>query len=813
MAARKRTRSRQRGRAPTRSRSRGPARGRTRAPRRSWRRWLGLFLFGVSLGLGFWTAGFVFRTDAVVRARFEGTLFRVPSRVLSAPTILYPGIDHGQIDLRGTLGRLGYREAPTAQALALGRFHWRPGRVTIHRRAFDHPSRSEPARVVQVKLAGRIVEDLRDVQSRRELGALLLEPELVGSYYGPTHEQRELVRLADVPPHLIEAVIAVEDQRFRSHPGVDPRRIVGALLANLRSGGISQGGSTLTQQLAKNFFLTPERSLRRKAEEAVMALIMEARYPKELILEAYLNEIYLGQRGGTAVHGVGEGARFFFGKPVRDLLLHESALLAAIIQSPNRLSPHRQPEAARRRRDLVLQLMNQQGRIGDETYERAIAQPHRVAKVTPEPRDARYFLDALQRQLPDFYDGTVLATEGLQIYSTLDPRLQRAAAATLTAELERLEQAQPQLAGQGVDVLQGCILAMRPQTGEVLALVGGRSYSASQYDRCTQARRPAGSIFKPFVYAAALEPVDGGPAITLAEWLDDDPLEVPLRQGTWRPRNFDRQFHGPVPAREALERSLNVATARLGQRVGIPRVAGLARRLGIGSPLPEVPSLAIGAADVSPLEVALAYATIANGGIRPRIRTFEDVVDPRGGTVERQRIDFERVLDGGTAYLTASLLEGVVDRGTGSGVRRAGIQGAVAGKTGTSNDEKDAWFVGFTPDMVVAVWVGFDKPRSLGMASSRVALPVWARFVKEVTGGRVRGSFAPPAEVVELDIHPETGALALAGCPERRTELFLRGTEPTRTCPEWGGARPRREGEPRERGSWLRDILGELFGP
>jgi penicillin-binding protein 1B len=744
----------------------------------------------------------VVRLDGVVRDRFEGRLFRVPSRVLSAPTILYPGLDWKRADLLGTLGRLGYRESSKREGLGLGRFHQRPGELRIHRRAFEHPTRAEPARVLALRLEGSVIAELRDATSHREMGAAFLEPELVGAYYGSDHEQRELVRVGEVPAHLIDAILAVEDQRFREHRGVDVRRIGGALVANVRAGGIRQGGSTLTQQLVKNFFLTPERSLERKFQEAIMALIVEARYEKDAILEAYLNEIYLGQRGSTAVHGVGEASHFLFGKGVRNLTLPESALIAAIIKSPNGLSPHNEPERAQKRRDLVLELMRQQGKIEEEALAAARDEPVRVARVTPEPREARYFLDALQRQLPDFYGSTTLTTEGLQIYSTLDLRLQRIAAAAMEAELGRLEEAYAKLRPKGDVRVQACLIALRPQTGEVLALVGGRDYSKSQFDRCTQARRPAGSVFKPFVYAAALEPANGGPVLTLAAWVDDDPLELVTPSGPWRPRNFDHENHGRVPVREALERSYNVATARVGQQVGIPRVVEMAHRLGIESQLPTVPSLAIGAADITPLELARAYATLANGGIRPQIRTFEDVVDPLAGTLERQPIEAERVLDGGTAYLVTSLLEGVVNRGTAAALRSAGLSGPLAGKTGTSNDERDAWFVGYTPELVAVVWVGFDEPRSMGLASSAIALPVWQRFIREATGGAVRGVFLRPPEVGEIEIDPMTGAVALAGCPSRRVEYFLQGTEPVDTCPSWADRWEPRSG---------RGILERLF--
>jgi penicillin-binding protein 1B len=758
---------------------------------------------------GFTTARTVAGLDRIVRARFEGRLFRVPSRVLSAPTILYPGLDWKRIDLRGNLTRLGYREAETGD-LRPGQYRWSGSKIRMSLRPFEHPSRAEPARDITLRLTGSRIDRMRDARSGRELGAVLLEPEPVGAYYGPDREQRELVRLEELPPHLIDSVLAVEDQRFHSHHGLDLRRIFGALWVNLQAGGIRQGGSTLTQQLVKNFFLTPERSLRRKLQEAVMALLVEARYEKEAILESYLNEIYLGQRGSTAIHGVGEAARLYFGKSARNLGLAESALLAAIIQSPNGISPYRDPEAATKRRNLVLALMQRQGRIDDVALEAARAQPLGLAPVTPEPREARYFLDALRRQLPDFYGPDVLTSAGLRIYSTLDLRLQRIAARSLREGLAELERRHPALGEEDpLRALQGCVVALRPQTGEVLALVGGRDYGESQFDRCVQARRPAGSVFKPFVYIAALEPVPGGPVLTLARRLDDSPLSVSTPAGVWRPANYDNEFHGRVTVREAVERSLNVATARLGQEVGIARVAEVARRLGIESPLPPVPSLAIGSADLAPIELARAYATIANGGIRPQIRTFEDLVGSEGSTLERRPVAFQRVLDAGTAYLATSILEGVVQRGTGRGLRAAGLSGPIAAKTGTSDEERDAWFVGFTPELVVVVWVGFDEPRSLGLSASRAALPIWARFLREATGGRVRGAFLPPSQVVRIEIEPTSGARALVTCPEREPEYFLRGAEPEEICPQgayFGGDQKRRQRDGKQQG-----ILGRLF--
>lgn len=750
----------------------------------TWARALVRVLTVLAFATGLWTSSWLVSLDRIVVDRFEGRRFLVPSKVFSAPEILYPGLDARLIDLRGTLARTGYREqtVTAGRPLRPGLYRWSHNRLRVYLRAFDHPTRSESARDIVIRFEGDVIAEMRELPRSREVGAVLLEPELVGAYFGSEHEQRELVEIDRVPQHLIDAVLAVEDRRFASHHGVDLRRIAGALLANLRAGAVRQGGSTVTQQLVKNFFLTPEQTLWRKLQEAAMALIVEARYSKREILQSYLNEIYLGRRGATSIHGVGEAARFYFGKSIGELVPAESALLAAIIQSPNRLSPHRNPERARERRDLVLELMRRQGRIDLETFNRARATPLDVASPIAESGDARYFLDLLRRQLPEAYDRNVLQTEGLRIYSTLNSRLQRAAVRSLVSGLEAIERRRPELKTDDPSRrLQGCLIAMRPQTGEILALVGGRDYGESQFDRCTQARRPAGSVFKPFIYLAALENRDGPPVATLASFLDDTPLEIETRDGLWRPQNYDHEFRGRVPLRTALERSFNVPSVRLALRVGIDRVADMAIRMGVKSHLPRVPSLALGTAEVSPLEIARAYATLASGGVRPHPHTFEDLT-AGDRTLEQRHLELEQVLDPGLAYLGVSLLEGVVNRGTARRLRQLGLEGAIAGKTGTTDDERDLWFVGFTPELVAVVWLGFDEPRSIGVSSSRGPLPIWADFVKEAAGSRIRGLFIPPRNIERLEIDPESEALAVKGCPSRRSEIFLAGTAPSEIC-------------------------------
>ncbi|MFP6639406.1 MAG: transglycosylase domain-containing protein, partial [Myxococcota bacterium] len=412
-------------------------------------------------------AGWVLEQDRIVVARFEGKRFDVPSKVYAAPQVVYPGSNWQRADLAGWLVRSGYREQPEGGVLLPGRYVWTPGRLQVHLRAFDHPLRPEEARRLEFRLSGGAIEAILDPHTGNPVDVVVLEPESVSAFLGRDRQQRDLVELEDLPPHLVGAVYAVEDKRFEEHHGIDLRRVVGAGLANLRAGQIEQGASTLTQQLVKNFFLTPERTFERKLREAVMALITEARYSKAEILQTYLNEIYLGQRGTIQVHGVGEAARLYFGKSASSLTVSESAVIAAIIQSPNGISPYSQPDRAVARRNMVLELMFEQERISWEAYQAARQEPLQVAAVIADTGDVRYFLDVLSQQLPAVYDEQVLSSDGLRIYSTLDPRVQRAAVRALRAGLDRIE-ARSKANGRPIEGLQGCLIAMRPQTGEIL---------------------------------------------------------------------------------------------------------------------------------------------------------------------------------------------------------------------------------------------------------------------------------------------------------------------------------------------------------
>ena len=718
--------------------------------------------------------------DSQVEARFRGRLFAVPSRVFSAPLVIYPGLELRRTGLLERLQRLNYHVArgPIPQP---GEYRLGEQELELGQRPFRYPSRAFAGARVLLRLDedSRILS-LQD-SAGRNLETVEIEPEIVAEFHGRSREDRRLVRLDDIPVDLIDAVLAIEDRRFYDHHGVQPSRIVGAMLANLRAGRVVQGGSTLTQQLVKNFYLSAERTLTRKAMEALMALLLEAHHTKDEILEAYLNEVYVGQRGSVAIHGMGEAAHYYFGKAARDLTLAECALLAGVIKGPALYSPYLHPERALARRNLVIEVLLEERRIDEVDYDEAIEQGLGVRGYLVEDNPAPYFVEFLRQDLTQVYGEEILASEGLSIFTTLDPRAQRLANRAVIEGLERLERDFPPLKREE-SPLQAALLALVPTTGEIVALVGGRDYGRSQFNRDTQAHRQPGSVFKPVVALAALAPLDDrSPPYTLASRLQDEPLQVSTPAGEWMPANYDGEFHGEVSLRQAIERSLNVPVARLGLGMGPERIIRTARRMGIESRLQPVPSLALGAFEVPLLEMARAYAVLAAGGVVPVLRSYAEVVDESGQILEHQPLDFERAFEPAETYLVTSLLQGVVDRGTGRALRRLGYRGEVAGKTGTTSDYRDAWFIGFTPDLLIGVWVGFDDGTGLSVPGSVAALPIFARFLMDLQGPEGSSSFLPPPTLERVEIHAESGLRAGRDCPGE-PEIFLQGTAPLEHC-------------------------------
>jgi penicillin-binding protein 1B len=712
-----------------------------------------IILVITSSGLVF-GAWYLKRLEDTITEKFEGRKWVFPSKIYSDSYLLYIGISVRLEDLAEKLRRLGYFESP-AEPKSKGEYRIAKADnlIEIYLHDFDFPTEHFKGIPVRISLQGAIVRRIESMATGKEMFSLELEPELVTGLYERIWQERKVVKLSEVPPLLVKSVLAVEDERFYSHHGIDPIGIVRAMWVNLRSRSFQQGGSTLTQQLVKNFFLTDERTISRKIPEAVMALIAERKYSKETILENYLNEIYLGQRGSQGIFGVWEAAQFYFSKPLSDLTVGESALLAGLIRAPNRLSPYRSAEAATRRRNVVLAKLLDDRIITRRQYDFAMREklPQRaLVKVT---NDAPFYVDYLRRELEENYSNAVLTKEGLRIYSSLDLNIQRIAERALVEGLKKLEAAHPALRRKGDDSLEGAIVVLRPQTGEIKAMVGGRNYPKSQFNRVFQARRQPGSVFKPFVYLAAL--MYGGQSgvkYTPETIINDSQFTWNYDGRDWQPSNYNNQYFGAVTFRRALENSLNSATSRVAQDVGIRRVRELAKRLGIQSPLPAVPSLALGAAEVTPLEVAVAFSTLANGGVRSRPLAVRNVIDQNAQLLEKRDVRNEQVLSPQMAYMMNELLKGVLDRGTAAMARRWGFTRPAAGKTGTTNDYKDAWFVGYTPDLLAVVWVGFDGQSKLNLSGAEAALPIWTEFMKNATANMPVTDFIAPAPLPGEDV-------------------------------------------------------------
>ena len=724
---------------------------------------------------------------------FEAAESAAPVRVYARPLVLRPGDRAPADEVRKRLEGDGY--ISVGRAPGVGEFRMRDREWWIGRRALRIGALFDRGGVVRVRLDGsgriRLIEDA----DGQRLNGLVLRPEQVGVFRAPDGQDREPVRLAELPPHLVDAVLTVEDRRFETHPGLDPRRIVGALVADLRERRVVQGGSTVTQQLARTLFLSPKRSVLRKLREIAIAFALERRFPKDRLLEAYLNHIYLGQNGGDAIHGVGRAAQFFFGKDVSELEVQESAMLAGIIRGPSLYSPHRHPDRARARRDLVLKLMHQRGLLTDAELSAALAS--RLAIVPPRQPggDARWFMDYLRGELAEWVPAGFHPT-GVTVVATLEPTLQRAAEGVVASQIRRMERMRPRLAKQD-HPLQAALVALDPWTGEVVAMVGGRSYGQSQFNRATSAHRQPGSAFKPIVTLAAIER-DAWPSFTLASVLDDAPFELETPAGPWAPANYDGRFLGKISLRRALEESRNVPFARLGQQIGAARIVATAQSLGIESPLVPVPSLSLGASEVTLLELTSAYSVFAAEGERAAPHAIRSVLDAGGARIGKAGLVApRRVISPAEAYLVTSALRGVVEHGTGAGIRRAGYYGPVAAKTGTTNESRDAWFVGYTPRLAVGVWVGFDDGTPLGLTGSQAALPIFAGFLREALGPDGDRDFRVPdgLEWREVSLARNRGY----GCGGEE-EVFLAGTAPRDACARWGP-------------HWLRSRLRRLESP
>ncbi len=710
------------------------------------------------------------RFTALIDRRLRGEEAERPTWVYARPFELRRGQRLSKEELVFLLNDLGFRQKPSL-GKEPGSFALVRGEVHLRRRG-----PSSLGAPIGVAFEEPWVSEIRLLSNDAPLDRVPFEPVPVGTLFGEDRVKKRWVALEAIPANLKDAVLTTEDRRFFDHTGFDPIGIARALVTDLRRGELEQGASTLTQQLVKNYFLTPERTFRRKLLEAYLAVILESRTGKSDILELYLNDVYLGQRGSFGIHGVAQAAQVYFGKDLKNLTVAEAALVAALIRSPNSSNPFLHPEAALDRRNVVIGQMQKAGLLSDAAAAKEKAAPLGLVEGAIDQGEAPYFIDALRRELLAAYDAARIPSAGLRIQSTMDRHLQSAAQKALVEGIEEIRSKFPRGAAGPP---QAALVALRPATGEVLALVGARSYGASQFNRATEARRQPGSAFKPFVYLAALEHDAAlGPTTTVK----DEPTT--FRQGgrPWTPSNYTGRFEGTVTYRRALALSLNAATANVGARVGFERVAHLWQSLGVRSRVEPYPSLVLGSFEVTPLELATAYAVLANGGKRVEPRFFTSVEDGSGKVLTGNRPRAQTVVAPESAFLVTDMLRTAIDAGTGREVRARGLVADVAGKTGTTNDTRDAWFVGYTPELLAVVWVGYDDNRELGLSGAEAALPVWARFMKAALAGGDKDPFAVPGGIVAAEIDPTTGKRATKSCPRRVREVFRRESAPREIC-------------------------------
>ena len=725
------------------------------------------------LALVLLAAGFTLYLDFRVRGEFEGRRFSLPARIYARPLELHAGLRVTQASVVDELRKAGYRERPNESEP--GWFVRGGDSLEISLRPFVFWDGPQPAQRVRVTFENGTAATLRDMAGK-DLPLVRLEPLPIGGIYPANNEDRVLVRLSEVPKHLVDALLAMEDRSFYSHHGFDLRGIARAIVSLVRGRGV-QGGSTLTQQLVKNFFLTSERTVERKVTEIFMAVLLELHYDKNEILETYLNEIYLGQDRDRAIHGVGLASLHYFGKTVDHLTLAESALLVGMIKGPALYDPYRHPQRALERRNVVLRETKDQGYATLEQYTAArgtVLGLNAKPSTGTSPHPA--FLDLVHRQLRRDYDEADLRSEGLRVFTTLDPRAQDAAERVLERRLAQYDKSK-RFGGPGIE---GAVVVTDSQTGEVQAVVGGRDVRFRGFNRALDAARPVGSLLKPAVYLTALaEPS----RYTLVTTIDDGPFVWKSRGAPdWEPQNYDKTFHGAVQLRTALAQSYNAATARLGTDIGIERVLGTVKRLGVDRELKPYASTLLGAVELSPLEVAQMYQTIAAAGFRVPLRAIREVTTQDGRPLKRYQLAVEQVLPAEPTYLITAAMQGVVREGTAQALKHwLPPESAAAGKTGTTDEQRDAWFAGFTGDRLAVVWIGYDDNRASSLSGAGAALPLWGDLMAAL--GPEPLAPAKPDSIESVLIDPESGLRADMLCSGALELPFVQGSAPTENAP------------------------------
>jgi penicillin-binding protein 1B len=764
------------------------------------------FLWRHSAGLAFLVMvafviflGFTGYTYVVITKKFDSaTRWDLPSRVYSDATPIVPGMRYTRSLLEPKLNHVGYREVKK-RVENPGEYRYLGDDLEIFLNNFEYPDMEFHAMPVLVETDGGNVRAVKRVTDGITLRGVRLEPELITSIYDNEMEDRAPVTLDSVPKVVVDAILATEDRNFYSHEGISVRGIMRAIWTDIRNKSLTAGGSTITQQLVKNLYLTHARTFRRKAQEALMAVLLEMRYSKDEILEAYLNEIYLGQNGSVQIVGVEQASQVYFGKKVTYLTLNEAATLAGMIRSPNVLSPLKYPDRAKPRRNTVLTLMRDQGRITEREYQETIAAPLSLTRFPKTSRSAPFFVDLVLKQLRETYPETQLKTEGLRIFTTLDTIMQRSAESALDNGIANLGKKYKHIRNSQTP-LEGVVVTVQPGTGYVKALVGGRNYSKTQFNRAIQARRQPGSLFKPFVYLSAMDPARGSEALTASTVLDDSPISVQAGAAVWRPQNYDNRFHGRVTVREALAHSYNIPAVRAAINAGVPNVIRTANNIGVESRLQPYPSISLGSFEVTPLEIAFAYSVFANLGVKAEPVSILAVATRDGKLLETRNAKMKRVAPASVTYVMNDILKDVFSYGTAGRARSLGFEHEYAGKTGTTNNYRDAWLIGYSPRILSLVWIGFDDGHSVRLAGGDACLPIWTKHMNRIDGLVADVDWRRPEDVTEREIDPLSGMLATPYCPSTRSETYVAGTEPESVCSIHAGS-----GDPSP--FWETDVL------
>ncbi|MFL9810407.1 MAG: penicillin-binding protein 1B [Pseudomonas sp.] len=743
-----------------------PRSPRNRSKRRSSgaRPWLGWAVKLSIVGLVI-LAGFAIYLDAVVQEKFSGKRWTIPAKVYARPLELFVGQKLDKNDFLAELDALGYRRERSVSGP--GGASVAGNDIELHTRGFQFYEGAEQSQRLRVRFSGDFVAGLSSANGSA-LPVARLEPVLIGGLYPAHNEDRILIKLDQVPPYLLETLVAVEDREFFNHFGVSPKSIARAVWVNLTAGQVRQGGSTLTQQLVKNFYLTNERSMTRKITEAMMAVLLELHYDKQEILEAYLNEVFLGQDGRRAVHGFGLASQYFFGQPLAELKLPQVALLVGMVKGPTYYNPRRNPERALERRNLVLDLLAEQQVISADEAAKAKQAPLGVTQ-RGSMADSSYpaFLDLVKRQLREDYRDEDLTEEGLRVFTSFDPVLQLKAEQAMSETLKRL--------GKATEGVEGAMIVTNPETGEIQAMLGSRQPGFAGFNRALDASRPIGSLIKPAIYLAALEKPS---QYTLTSLLEDEPFSVKGADGqVWKPQNYGRQAYGTVYLYQALANSYNLSTARLGLDLGVPNVLKTLERLGASPKWPAYPSMLLGAGGLRPIEVADMYQTLANGGFNTPLRGIRSVLTADGEPLKRYPFQIQQRFDPGAIYLTQYAMQRAMREGTGrSAYNRLPQSLNLAGKTGTTNDSRDSWFAGFSQDLLAVVWLGRDDNGKTSLTGATGALQVWTDFMRRADPLPLQ--MPVPDNVTYAWVDARSGLGTDERCPDAVQMPYIRGSEP-----------------------------------